>query len=155
MNGHTDQPSELFTQQTFDELIHYASTHRLSRVSFWSINRDRPCPSDRQHGWTASFCSCVQQKPYDFSRILSKFQSKIPTTTTTTATTQQTNHQHSTTHRPYNNDIDCSKIPGGYGIFPCKNDQHHFIECSNGIEYILSCPVNTKFDPKSLTCVWE
>ena len=77
MNGHTDQPSELFTQQTFEELIQYALTHGLSRVSFWAMNRDRPCPPNRQHGWAAIFCSCVEQKPYDFSRILSKFEISI------------------------------------------------------------------------------
>ncbi|XP_046919956.2 chitinase isoform X1 [Dermatophagoides farinae] len=164
MNGHTDQPSELFSQQTFEELIQYASTHGLSRVSFWAINRDRPCPPDRQHGWAASFCSCIDQQAYDFSRILSKFKSQeIITTTTTTSTTEiplTTTQKHqqpttTTTHRPDNDDVDCSKVPGGEGIFPCKNDIHHFIECSNGIKYIFSCPENTKFDPKLLKCVWE
>ena len=39
MNGHTDQPSELFTLDTFSKLLEYAQTKKLGRLSYWSLNR--------------------------------------------------------------------------------------------------------------------
>lgn len=43
MNGHTDQPSEIFTQQTFREILAYAQSKHVGRFQFWSLNRDRQC----------------------------------------------------------------------------------------------------------------
>ena len=47
MNGHTDQPSELMTQDTFRSLVAYATAHHLGWVSYWAMNRDRPCDPSR------------------------------------------------------------------------------------------------------------
>ena len=71
MNGHTDQPSELFTQDTFTNLLGYASDNHLARLSFWSLNRDRVC--DGSTGWVDGKCSSVTQQPYDFARITARF----------------------------------------------------------------------------------
>jgi chitinase len=71
MNGHTDQPSELFTQDTFTTLLGYATDHHLARLSFWSLNRDRSCTGDT--GWADGKCSSVTQQPYDFARIIARF----------------------------------------------------------------------------------
>ena len=45
MNGHTDQPSELFTQATFTSLLSFAQANHVAWFTFWSFNRDQPCPS--------------------------------------------------------------------------------------------------------------
>jgi chitinase len=71
MNGHTDQPSELFTQDTFADLLGYATEHHLARLSFWSLNRDRPCTGTT--GWVDGKCGSVTQQPYDFARITARF----------------------------------------------------------------------------------
>jgi chitinase len=71
MNGHTDQPSELFTQDTFTSLLGYATDHHLARLSFWSLNRDRACTGST--GWVDGKCSSVSQQPYDFARIIAPF----------------------------------------------------------------------------------
>lgn len=39
MNGKTDQPSELFTMDTFRYLVEYAQRKNVGRVSYWSLNR--------------------------------------------------------------------------------------------------------------------
>ncbi|MCO6006283.1 cellulose binding domain-containing protein [Actinoallomurus purpureus] len=71
MNGHTDQPSELFTQDTFRTLLGYAQQHHLGRLSFWSLNRDRQCTGTT--GWADGKCSSVTQQPYDFAKIIGQF----------------------------------------------------------------------------------
>ncbi|GAA4614166.1 hypothetical protein GCM10023195_61750 [Actinoallomurus liliacearum] len=71
MNGHTDQPSELFTQDTFRTLLGYAQQHHLGRLSFWSLNRDRQCTGTT--GWADGKCSGVTQQPYDFATIIGQF----------------------------------------------------------------------------------
>ena len=73
MNGHTDQPSELFTVDTFRTLLSYVQAHKLGRFSFWSLNRDRVCTGNV--GWADGKCSSVSQEPYDFSKIIAQYQS--------------------------------------------------------------------------------
>jgi len=80
MNGHTDQPSEMFGLDTFRKLIDYANEKNLGRVSFWALNRDRPCGSDIKDR-VSGVCSSVAQQPYDFSKILAQFKpSSVPST---------------------------------------------------------------------------
>jgi chitinase len=71
MNGHTDQPSELFTQDTFTSLLGYAADHHLARMSYWSLNRDRECTGTT--GWVSGTCSSVSQQPYDFAQIIARY----------------------------------------------------------------------------------
>jgi chitinase len=71
MNGHTDQPSELFTPATFTTLLGYASQHHLARLSFWSLNRDRSCTGNV--GWVDGKCSSVTQQPFDFAKVIARF----------------------------------------------------------------------------------
>lgn len=74
MNGHTDQPSELFTQATFQRLVQYAREKNVARYQFWSVNRDRQCT--RPTGWVDGKCSSVTQKPYDFTKIAAQYKCK-------------------------------------------------------------------------------
>jgi hypothetical protein len=68
MNGKTDQ-GETVTPADFTGIRGYASSHHLARLSFWSVNRDRPCPG----GGTVSNCSGIDQAQWAFTRILSGF----------------------------------------------------------------------------------
>ncbi|CAG2121548.1 unnamed protein product, partial [Medioppia subpectinata] len=71
MNGHTDQPSELYTIDTFRKLIDYANQKHLGRVSYWALNRDRKCT--KPVGWVDGTCSSLEQQPWDFTKTLANF----------------------------------------------------------------------------------
>ena len=73
MNGHTDQPSELFTQSTFQTLLGYARSKHVGWFSYWSLNRDRACDPSVPHNWADGACSSVSQQPYDFSKIVAQY----------------------------------------------------------------------------------
>ncbi|OLB81523.1 MAG: carbohydrate-binding protein [Actinobacteria bacterium 13_2_20CM_2_71_6] len=73
MNGHTDQPSELFTQATFQTLLGYARSKHVGWFSYWSLNRDRACDPSVPHGWADGSCSSVAQNPYDFTKIVAQY----------------------------------------------------------------------------------
>ncbi len=73
MNGHTDQPSELFTQDTFTSLRGFAEQNHLAWFTFWSLNRDQPCPAGVQEPWAPGTCSNISQSPYDFTKIVAGY----------------------------------------------------------------------------------
>ncbi len=73
MNGHTDQPSELFTQATFQTLLGYARSKHVGWFSYWSLNRDRTCDPRVPHGWADGSCSSVSQNAYDFTKIVAQY----------------------------------------------------------------------------------
>ncbi len=73
MNGHTDQPSELFTQDTFRTLLSYARGKHVGWFSYWSLNRDRACDPSVPHNWAEGYCSSVSQTPYEFSKIVAQY----------------------------------------------------------------------------------
>ncbi|WP_326690615.1 MULTISPECIES: chitinase [unclassified Streptomyces] len=67
MNGVTGR-GEVITPAHFRTIARYARGHRLARLAFWSVNRDRPCG---QRPYPAGDrCSGVTQKPWEFSRAL-------------------------------------------------------------------------------------
>jgi hypothetical protein len=73
MNGHTDQPSELFTQVTFTSLLSFAQANHTAWFTFWSLNRDQPCPAGAQEPWAPGTCSNISQSPYDFTKIVAQY----------------------------------------------------------------------------------
>ena len=73
MNGHTDQPSELFDQSTFNSLLAFAKSNKPAWFSFWSENRDFPCPSGVVEPWAPGTCSNISQNPYDFTKIIVQY----------------------------------------------------------------------------------
>jgi len=73
MNGHTDQPSELFTQATFSSLLSFAQTNHVAWFTFWSFNRDQPCPAGAVEPWAPGTCSNISQNPYDFTKIVAQY----------------------------------------------------------------------------------
>ena len=73
MNGHTDQPSELFLQADFTALLAYAQSKHFGWFSYWALNRDRACDPSVPHNWADGTCSSVSQQPWDFSKIVARY----------------------------------------------------------------------------------
>ncbi|SFI68852.1 Ricin-type beta-trefoil lectin domain-containing protein [Amycolatopsis sacchari] len=67
MNGITDQ-SETVTVNDFNTILNYAGSHHLARLTFWSVNRDRPCT-----GGAADSCSGVSQSNWDYTKVFAKY----------------------------------------------------------------------------------
>jgi hypothetical protein len=73
MNGHTDQPSELFEQSDFDNILAFAQANGAALYSFWSVNRDFECPAGAVEPWDPGTCSGITQNPYDFTKIIVQY----------------------------------------------------------------------------------
>jgi hypothetical protein len=73
MNGHTDQPSELFLQSDFSNLLAFAQANHPASLSFWSANRDFQCPAGAVEPWAPGTCSNVTQNAYDFTKIIVRY----------------------------------------------------------------------------------
>ena len=73
MNGHTDQPSELFLQSDFSNLLSFAQSNHPALFSFWSANRDFACPSGVVEPWAPGTCSEVAQNAYDYTKIVVQY----------------------------------------------------------------------------------
>ena len=68
MNGLSDQ-QELTTPATWSQIVNWAQDKGLTRLAFWSVNRDRPCPG----GGVVSNCSGIAQSNWEFTRITAGF----------------------------------------------------------------------------------
>ncbi len=73
MNGHTDQPSELFTQDTFNTLLAFARGKHAAAFTYWDVNRDRTCDPSVPHNWADGACSSVTQNTWDFTKIVTQY----------------------------------------------------------------------------------
>ncbi|GAA0318375.1 hypothetical protein NE235_06770 [Actinoallomurus spadix] len=72
MNGRSDS-GEIFTQSDFQAVLDYVTSHKLSRYTFWSVNRDRQCSPPDNGGRTSGTCSSVAQSAWDFTRYTARF----------------------------------------------------------------------------------
>ncbi|MCW2642856.1 MAG: chitinase, partial [Dactylosporangium sp.] len=70
MNGITDEHATV-TVNDFRTMLTYVQQHHLARFTFWSLNRDRPCPAGYPNNDT---CSGVSQAPWDFTRVVAQYQ---------------------------------------------------------------------------------
>ncbi|MBB4689329.1 chitinase [Amycolatopsis jiangsuensis] len=73
MNGKSDS-AEIFTVSDFQTVYDYATSHKLGRFTFWSVNRDRPCVGTTDNG----VCSNVAQNDWDFTKFTTKFAGATP-----------------------------------------------------------------------------
>jgi hypothetical protein len=73
MNGHTDQPSELFLQSDFSNLLGFAQSNHPALFSYWSANRDFQCPAGVVEPWAPGTCSEVTQNAYDYTKIVVQY----------------------------------------------------------------------------------
>ncbi|MFR9727427.1 ricin-type beta-trefoil lectin domain protein [Streptomyces sp. MS19] len=67
MNGVTDV-GEVITVADFQTMRDYAQQHQLARLTFWSVNRDRPCT-----GGPADSCSGVGQSNWQFTSVFAQY----------------------------------------------------------------------------------
>ncbi|MGJ6969348.1 chitinase, partial [Streptosporangium sp. G11] len=67
MNGLSDQ-REVTTVAAWTQIRDWARSKGLTRLAFWSVNRDRPCP-----GGFNDTCSGVPQSAWDFTRVTAGF----------------------------------------------------------------------------------
>ena len=77
MNGRSDA-GEMFPQSEFTTVFNYATSHGLSRFTFWSINRDRQCSPPDNNGRTSGTCSSVAQASWDFTKFTARFAGATP-----------------------------------------------------------------------------
>ncbi|HXD53163.1 MAG TPA: chitinase [Solirubrobacteraceae bacterium] len=70
MNGETDEASETVSQGDFQTMLTFAAAHHLGRMSFWAVNRDRPCQAERA---PEEECSGIAQTPFAFTEALAGY----------------------------------------------------------------------------------
>ncbi|MFI6500770.1 carbohydrate-binding protein [Nonomuraea typhae] len=68
MNGLSDQ-QELTSPATWTQIRDWAKSKGLTRLAYWAVNRDRPCPG----GGVRSDCSGISQADWEFTRITAGF----------------------------------------------------------------------------------
>ncbi|TDD44178.1 chitinase [Kribbella antibiotica] len=68
MNGLSDQ-QEMTTTATWQNITNWAKSNGLSRLAFWSVNRDRGCAG----GGVVSNCSGIAQSDWAFTSITAGF----------------------------------------------------------------------------------
>jgi hypothetical protein len=73
MNGETDIAGETVTVSAFGEILAFAEQKHLARISFWAVNRDRPCTGVLSAA--DGDCSGVSQAPFAFSDLLASYHS--------------------------------------------------------------------------------
>jgi chitinase len=70
MNGTTDESDETVSAANFQAMLGFAQQHHLGRLTFWSVNRDRPCPAKASE---SDACSGIGQQPYEFTDLLAQY----------------------------------------------------------------------------------
>jgi chitinase len=73
MNGDTDINGESISVSAFGQILAFAEQKHLARVSFWAVNRDRPCT--RGLSEDDGDCSGVSQAPFAYSDLLASYHS--------------------------------------------------------------------------------
>ncbi|MEU6719977.1 carbohydrate-binding protein [Nonomuraea sp. NPDC046802] len=68
MNGLSDQ-QEMTSTSTWTQIRDWARGRGLTRLAYWAVNRDRPCPG----GGVVSNCSGISQADWEFTRITAGF----------------------------------------------------------------------------------
>jgi chitinase len=71
MIGQNDLPEQVLDLEAAAELNDFARAREMGRVSFWSLNRDRPCASGLLDNRRATYnCSGVEQRAGDYTHVL-------------------------------------------------------------------------------------
>jgi chitinase len=71
MIGQNDVREQVLDLDAAAELNKFARRKGMGRISYWSLNRDRPCgPEVQDHQRSTYNCSGIEQKTGDFTRVL-------------------------------------------------------------------------------------
>jgi chitinase len=70
MNGDTDEKVETVSVENFETMLAFARQNDLARLSFWAVNRDRPCEGVND---APEDCSGISQSPYAFTDLLAEY----------------------------------------------------------------------------------
>ena len=70
MNGETDESDETVTVGDFQNILAFAQSNHLARLTFWAVNRDRPCGGSDT---TSDSCSGISQQPYAFTDLVAEY----------------------------------------------------------------------------------
>ena len=70
MNGRTDEPDETVSAADFQTILGFAQANHLARLTFWSVNRDRPCAGGSP---VSDSCSGISQQPFAFTALDAQF----------------------------------------------------------------------------------
>jgi chitinase len=70
MNGRTDEADERVSVADFQAMLAFAQQRHLGRLTFWSVNRDRPCGGANSG---SDACSGIGQQAYEFSDLVAQF----------------------------------------------------------------------------------
>jgi chitinase len=71
MNGNTDDTGESVSVANFKRILEFAAAKHLARLTFWAVNRDRPCAG--KNSSAGNDCSGISQSPYAFTDLLAQF----------------------------------------------------------------------------------
>lgn len=69
MNGHTDERAETVSLEDLQTMLLFARARHLARLTFWAVNRDRPCGG----GAGEEECSAIAQEPLAFTRAIAEY----------------------------------------------------------------------------------
>lgn len=69
MNGRSDE-NAFVTVADMRAITAFAKQHQLARLTFWAVNRDRPCPEAKT---VVDRCSGLAQNHWDFTRAIADF----------------------------------------------------------------------------------
>jgi chitinase len=68
MIGQNDVAGETFDLAAAEDLVAFATEHRLGRISSWSLNRDVACRANADTRRALDYCSGIDQEPFAFTR---------------------------------------------------------------------------------------
>jgi hypothetical protein len=71
MIGQNDVAGEVFQTRDASQVFEFAMKNHIGLLSFWSLNRDRPC--ERGQAAANPGCSGIAQRPYEFALIFQPF----------------------------------------------------------------------------------
>ncbi len=69
MDGDTDEAVETVTLEDLQTMLQFAQSVHLARLTFWSVNRDRPCGG----GEPEEECSGVPQEALAYTRMIARY----------------------------------------------------------------------------------
>ncbi|MBL1097997.1 chitinase [Streptomyces coffeae] len=72
MIGVNDVVTEIFTVDDAKQLVDFATSKKLGRLSMWSATRDKQCPGGAQNSASPT-CSSVEQKEFAFSKAFGAY----------------------------------------------------------------------------------